>query len=181
MELSAERLKSARKDISDALAGLDEHIAVSPTGEGLAEELWLLDDSAWEPLLASLEGDELHGVLTQLRRKFAEARERRDRFFSPIERFGHGAFFDFAGGGLVVELRFVKSDGESLEVRHDLEDTLRIGASVIDSVAHVMRTMDALSADTKRRCIGQAFQENLKRAAEGVEEIERMFKAICDP
>lgn len=74
-----------------------------------------------------------------------------------------------------------QSDSESLEVRHDLEDTLRIGASVIDSVAHVMRTMDALSADTKRRCIGQTFEENLKRAAEGVEEIERMFKAICDP
>ena len=74
-----------------------------------------------------------------------------------------------------------QSDSESLEVRHDLEDTLRIGASVIDSVAHVLRTMDALSADTKRRCIGQTFEENLKRAAEGVEEIERMFKAICDP
>ena len=70
---------------------------------------------------------------------------------------------------------------ESLKVRHDLEDTLRIGASVIESVADVMRNMDVLSVDAKRRCIGQEFEENLKRAAKSMQEIEGMFNSVRDP
>ena len=68
---------------------------------------------------------------------------------------------------------------KSLEVRHDLEDTLRIGASIIELVAEVMRNnMDMLSADAKRRCIGQNFEESLKVATEGVEEIKIIHAAI---
>ena len=70
---------------------------------------------------------------------------------------------------------------ESLKVRHDLEDTLRIGASVIESVADVMRNLDVLSVDAKRRCIGQEFEENLKRAAKSMQEIEGMFNSVRDP
>ena len=176
MEPSIERLKSARKELSEALAALEE--GVTPTGQDLVEELWQLEDSAWGPLLAGLEGDELHGVLTRLKRAFSEMRGRRDRFFSPIQKIGHRAFFDFAIGGLVVEMHFVKGEDESLEVRHDLEDTLRIGASVIASVADVMRNMNMLSADAKRRCIGENFEENLEQAAKSVREIERIFNSI---
>lgn len=181
----AERLKGARKDIADALSALEkgegEDDSVSPEGRYLAAELWQLEDSAWVPLLASLEGDEeLHAVLTRLRNEFSEIRERRDRFSSPIRKVGHRAFFDFSIGGLVVEMHFVKSEGESLEVRHDLEDTLRIGTSVIESVADVMRNMNVLSVDAKRRCIGEEFEEIMKRAAKSVEEIEEIFNSVRD-
>ena len=70
---------------------------------------------------------------------------------------------------------------ESLEARHDLEDTLRLGASIIKTVAEFMRDLDVLSTDTKRQCIGQDFEEHLKRAEEGVEEVKQMFNSICDP
>ena len=184
MEPSVERLKSARKDIAEVLAAIEqgEHAGVSSAGQRLAGELSQLEDSAWGPLLASLEDDEeLHGMLSRLRTEFSGVRERLDQIFSPFQKIGHRAFFDFSTGGLVVEMRFVKGDSESLEVRQDLEDTLRIGASVIESVADVMRDMDALSVDAKRQCIGQEFEENLKRVAKGVEEIEEIFNSVRDP
>ncbi len=184
MRPSAERLKSARKDIADVLASIEqgEDTGVSQAGQRLAEELLELEDSAWGPLLASLEDDEeLHGVLTRLRTEFSEIRERRDWLYSPIREIGHRAFFDFTSGELVVEMRFVKDEGESLEFRQDLEDTLLIGASVIESVAHVMRNMDVLSVNAKRQCIGQDFERNLKRATKGVEEIEEIFNSVHGP
>lgn len=181
---SAERLKSAKKDIVDALTAIErgEHTGVSPTGRSLVDELWQLEESAWVPLLAGLEADEeLHGALTRLRKEFSKVLELRDRVFSPIRQVGCRAFFDLSGVGLVVELHFAKGEGESLEIRQDLEDTLRVGALVIESVATVMRKLDVLSIDTKRQCIGQDFEENLKRAAKGVEEIEGLLSSVCDP
>lgn len=77
--------------------------------------------------------------------------------------------------------RHIELAGESLEVRQDLEDTLRIGAMVIESVANVMRDMDVLSVAAKRRCIGQEFEGSLKRAAKGVEEIEGLLSSVRDP
>ncbi len=69
----------------------------------------------------------------------------------------------------------------NLAVVADLEDTLRIGVSIIESVVDVMHDMDALSVDAKRQCIGQEFEENLRKAAKGVEEIEGMFNSVHDP
>lgn len=183
MQPIVERLKSARMDIADALESIEQgkDTGVSPAGQRLVEELWALEDSAWGSLLTSFEGDGLHGVLTRLRSSFSEMREHRDRVLSRLQKIHHRAFFDFSIGELVVELHFVKNEGESLEVRHDLDDTFRIGASVIESVADAMRNMDALSADAKRRCIGQAFKEDLKRAAKSMEEIERIFKLVSSP
>ena len=176
---SIERVKNARKDVVDALAAIEgEDIDVSLEGRGLVRELLELEDSAWGELLANFEGDELHGLLTRLRTALSDVRERRDRFFSPILQIGHRAFFDFPMEWLVIEMRFVKSRGESLEARHDLEDTLRIGASVIALVADVMGSMDVLSEETKRRCIGSNFEKNLNEAAEKLEEIKQIFNSI---
>lgn len=176
MQPSVGRLKSARKDIADALAAIEqgEGAGISPIGNDLLEELWQLEDSAWSELLASLEGDDLYDVLTRLREVFS------DPLFSPIREIGHRAFFDFPTKQLVVEMHFVKGDGKSLEVRQDLEDTLRIGAAIIKCVADVMGNLDMLSADVKRQCLGEDFEGNLKRAARGVEEIERIFNSVGD-
>ena len=76
--------------------------------------------------------------------------------------------------GLAVEMQFVKS-AELLQVRHNLADMLRLGASVIESLADDMRSMDMLSADTKRQCIGQDFEGNLKRVVEGVERVKHIY------
>lgn len=173
---SVERVKNARKDVIQALAAIEgEDIEVSPEGQRLVAELVEMEDSAWGELLASFEGDELHDVLMRLR---SEVRERRDLVFSPIRRMGHRAFFDFPTGGLVVEMRIVKGRGDSLEARHDLEDTLRIGAWVIESVADIMRGMNALSSDTKQRCIGSNFEDYLKEATKSLEEIRLIFNSI---
>lgn len=184
MRPSAERLKSAREDVADVLAAMEqgEYAGVSPAGRSLAAELLQLDDSAWAQLLASLEDDEnLHGMLTRLRNKLFGLRERLDRFYSPIQKIFHYAFFDFSSEGLVVEMRFVKGEDESLVVRQDLEDTLQIATSVIESVVDVMRDMGALSVDAKQKCIGQNFEVNLKRAAKGVREIEEILDSIRNP
>ena len=181
---NAERLRSARKDIADALTAIEqgEPARVSPAGRSLVDELWQLESSSWVSLLASLEDDEeLHSALTRLRNKFSEMRQRRDRLFSPVRQIGHRAFFDFNSGGLVVEIHFIKDEGESLEIRQDLEGTLGIGAMVIGSVADVMRNMDVLSIDTKRQCIGQEFEENLKKTSKAVEEIEELLSSVRDP
>ena len=66
------------------------------------------------------------------------------------------------------------------EVRHDLEDWLRIGASAIESVAEVMRNVNVLSVDAKRRCVGKEFEEVMKRTAKSVEEIEEIFNSVRD-
>lgn len=181
---TTQRLKRAKTDIVDALTAIEqgEHTSVSPVGRSLVDELWQLEESAWVPLLAGLEDDEeLHGALARLRKEFSKVRERRYRIFSPIRQIGQRAFFDFNSGGLVVEMHFIKGEGESLEVRQDLEDTLRIGAMVIESVVDVMRNMDVLSVDAKRQCIGQQFEENVKRAAKSVEEIEELLRSVRDP
>lgn len=182
---SIERLKSARDDIANALAaiekrtGLGDDAGISPAGRPLIEELLQLGESAWGPLLTSLKDDEeLHGLLTRLKREISKIREQRDLVFSPIRQIGRRAFFDFNSGGLFVEMRFVKSEGESLEVRHDLEDTLRIAVAVIEAVAEVMRNMDVLSVDAKRRCIGEEFEKNLKEATKGLEQIEGALNSI---
>ena len=75
-------------------------------------------------------------------------------------------------------LNMPESKGKSLEIRQDLEDTLLIGASVIESVADAMRKMDVLRVEAKRRCIGKEFKENLERAAKGVGEIEEIFNSV---
>ena len=184
MRPSAERLKSAKKDVADVLVAIEQGrlAGVSPAAQSLAAELLQLDDSVWGQLLASLEDDEeLHGNLTRLKNELFRLRERLDRFYSPIREIVHYAFFDFSSGGLVVEMRFVKGEGESLVIRQDLEDTLQIAASVIESVVDVMRDMGVLSVDAKQKCIGQNFEVNLNRAAKGVEEIKGIFESIRDP
>ena len=81
----------------------------------------------------------------------------------------------------LAEMRFAKDEGGSWEVGRDLEDTLRTGASIIESVADVMRNVDVLGVDAKRRCTGRQFEENLKRVARGVEEIEEILSSVHDP
>ena len=43
-----------------------------------------------------------------------------------------------------------------------------------------MRNMNVLSVDAKRRCIGEEFEEIMKRAAKSVEEIEEIFNSVRD-
>ena len=71
-----------------------------------------------------------------------------------------------------------KGGGQVVRDQTGLEDTLLIGASVIESVADAMRKMDVLRVEAKRRCIGKEFKENLERAAKGVGEIEDIFNSV---
>ena len=80
-----------------------------PAGQ-VIEDLWQLEDADWGPLLEGLEGDELHSLLTRLRRAFLDMRRRRERYFSPITQISHRAFFDFASGWLVIEMLLSKNE-----------------------------------------------------------------------
>ena len=63
--------------------------------------------------------------------------------------------------------------------RQDLEDTLWIGAAVLQVVSETMQTMDGtLSSEARSGCIGEVFEENLKHAEDTVGEIRRIFTTV---
>jgi len=78
-------------------------------------------------------------------------------------------------------LNMPESKVELVNILPDYLQSIRIAAAVIESVADVMRNMDVLSVDAKRKCIGQDFEQNLKRAAKSMEEIEEIFNSIRGP
>ena len=66
--------------------------------------------------------------------------------------------------------------------RQDLEDTLWIGAAILQVVSEAMRTMNGtLDSEARSGCIGEVFEENLKRAEATVGEIRRIFTAVRRP
>lgn len=181
MILSAERLSRAKNDIANVVAALEVQDGrnVSPEGHRLLTELTELDDAMWASLLGSIEDSELREHLGSLRQMLADAKEVSPAgAFSQIRQVDHLAAFDFSLRSLMISLRF-KAGEQSLVSRQDLEDTLWIGAAVLQVVSDVMRTMDGtLSSEARSSCIGDIFEENLKRAEDTVGEIRRIFTAV---
>ena len=70
---------------------------------------------------------------------------------------------------------------KSLASNQALEDTLWIGAAVIQVVSESMRAMEGtLRLEAQRNCIGTVFEENLKKAEDAVREVRRVYMAISD-
>lgn len=68
---------------------------------------------------------------------------------------------------------------ETMVSRQDLEDTLWIGAAVLQVVSETMRTMDGtFSSEARSGCIGEVFEENLKHAEDTLGEIRRIFTTV---
>ena len=137
-----------------------------------------LDDAEWDSLLAGLKDDDLHSDLDFLRRNIAETRENFPDAFSHIRQVGHTVSFDVSQRFLTIALRFTSRE-QSLVSRQDLEDTLWIGAAVVQVVSEVMREMaGTLGIKAQRGCIGMNFEDNLKRAEDALEEIKRLHAAM---
>ena len=180
MTLSTEHLKGAKKDIELAVAAIEtgDDSDVSQEGRDLVEQLASLDDVQWDRLRSDLEDDDLRNALDVLRRQASDAKELSADVFSPIRQIGHHLSLDFGSPSLVVRLRF-HGETSSFESRQDLEDTLWIGAVVVEIVRRTIRKMDdVLSPEAKSACIGDNFEERLKQAEDAVGEIRRMFTAI---
>ncbi len=180
MTLSAERLIRAKKDIANVVAALEteNYSNVSSEGDRLVTEMTALDDVAWDSLLATLEDEGLRDQLGLIRRNIAETRENFPNAFSGIRQVGHTASFDVSQRSLTIVLRFTSGE-QSLVSHQDLEDTLWIGAAVVQVVSEAMReTAGALGIEAQRGCIGTNFEVNLKRAEGALEEIRRLHTAM---
>lgn len=139
MTLSAERLNRAKEENIVAALNAKDDSNVSPEGRRLFTEMTALDDAAWDSLLASLEDNDLRDQVGFLRRAVAE--DFPDAF-SDIRQVGHTASFDISRRSLKVVLRFEAADKRSFVSSQDLEDTLWIGAAVVEAVSKTMREME---------------------------------------
>ena len=178
MTLNAEQLSRAKQDITDVVAAVKagDRSNVSQEGNLLLEALTALADAAWDPLLASLEDNELRDQLDFLRRRITGAKE---SAFSQIRQVDHTASFNVSQKSLTIPLRFETWGDQSLDSSQDLEDTLWIGAAVVTVVSGVMQAMeDTLGPEARRSCIGENFEDNLKHAEDAVAEIRRIFTAV---
>ena len=184
MTLDAERLLEARKDIANVVKAIKSKEEV----HRLLDELTSLEDDAWDSLLASLDGDmELHKQLGLIRRMGSVRRSLDDLknrlpmdALSQIRTVGHMTSFDISRRSLEIHLSFEAGD-KSLDSNQDLEDTLWIGAAVVEVVSESMLAMEGpLRLDAQRNCIGASFEENLKMAEDAVREVRRIYTAISD-
>ena len=183
MSLNAERLSRSKKDIADVVAAVETGDAsnVSQEGHRLLRELMALDGAAWEPLLASMEDGELPDQLVSLR-QWKEALPA--DAFSKIQQVGHTASFDVSRSdvsrrSLSIRLHFETWGDQSLDSNQDLADTLWAGAAVVTVVSEVMQAIEGtLGPEAQRGCIGDHFEENLKRVEDAVSEIRRIFTAV---
>ena len=182
MTLNAEQLSRAKEDITDIVAAVKagDRSNVSQEGNLLLEELMALVDAAWDPLLASLEDSELRDQLDFLRQRITGAKESLSAgAFSQIRQVSHTTSFDVSQRSLTIPLRFETWGDQSLDSSQDLEDTLWIGAVVVTVVSNVMQAMeDTLGPAARRSCIGEHFEDNLKRVEDAVAEIRRIFTAV---
>lgn len=182
MTLSTERLNRAKEDLAKIVAAIEvgDNSGLSQEGRRLLDELVALDDAEWEPLLENLEDSDLRAQLDLLRGKVTEAKESPPAgTFSRIVQVGHIASFNLTQRSLTIPLRFETWGDQSLDSSQDLEDTLWIGATVMTVVSDVMQAMEGtLGPDAQRDCIGQNFEDNLKRAEEALAEIRRIFTTV---
>ena len=180
MTLSMERLTRAKKEVADIAAAFETRDSsnISSEGHRLLGEMMALGDAEWDSFLAGLEDDDLHSHLDFVRRNIAETRKKFPHFFSQIQRVRHTVSFDVSQRSLTILLRFTAGE-QSLVSRQDLEDTLWIGAAVVRAVSEAMREMaGTLGIEAQRGCIGENFEDNLKRAEDALEEIKRLHAAM---
>ena len=180
MSLSAERLVGAKKDLEDAAAALQtgDKSNVSQEGRRLVDELMLLEDAERSALLASVEDSELRDLLDLVIQRASTVK--RMLSAGTIRQIWHQESFLFSQQSLMIGLRFNNGKGQSLlDSNQDLEDTLWIGAAVLQVVSDAMQEMDStLNPEAQRGCIGTAFEENLKNAEDAVGKIRRIFTAL---
>lgn len=182
MTVSAKRLNESRKELADALTAFENQDSSSLSQEGLSliEELVALEDTEWDSLLESLEDSELRDLLGSARHRLSEVRRWLSAgALSHIQQIGHKVLFDISQRSLEVRLHFNKADGQSLlDSSQDLEDTLWIGATIVEVVSEAMQAMDsALNPEAQRDCIGTVFEQCLNDAENAVREIRRIFTA----
>ena len=183
MSLDAKQLIKAKRHVADVASAVDsgDMTNLSQDGQQLLFKLFGLEDADWDPLMASLEDTELREQLGSLRRDLGGLKDWLPiGALSRIRTVGHLASFDFVQSSLAIGLVFKTSD-KSLVSSQDLEDTLWIGAAVVQAVSEAMMKMEGtLSLEAQQSCIGKVFQDNLKNVEAAAREIRRIYTAISD-
>ena len=180
MRLSAEHLNRAKKDLEGAVAAFEtgDDSNVSAEGRNLVEQLAALNDVDLDRLRSDLKDSDLRNLLDSVRERTSEAKKLSANTLSPIVEVGGNLLFDFNRSSLIVRLHF-EAQTRSFESIQDLEDTLWIGAAVVELVKRSMREMDnVLSPEAKSGCIGEDFEERLKQIEDAVGEVRQLLTSI---
>ena len=123
-------------------------------------DLWTVVQSAREAVKSSLEGSESHGPF---------------QFASRIVSISFAPYFDLGTGAQINRLIF-KTAGESFISDQDLEDTLGIGASVLDAAAKSVDLMvEEFGIRPERIVWGDDFEARLALAEEAARRLRRLY------
>lgn len=169
MTLNVERLLKAKGDIADLSRVVKSRGAadISDEARRLLADFANLDGVTWDFLLAKLDDLELREQLESIRRSLG----------TQIRSVRHATSFDLARQSLKILLN-MKAGENSLESNQDLEDTLWIGAAVVEVVSDSMLAMErTLHLEAQRNCVGTVFEENLMKAEKALREVRRIYMA----
>lgn len=166
-------------DIRDARAKLGE---LSQEDIHLIQKLDEIDEVDWELLLGPLrETDSDLAIVVQSARKSAKSAlsdirsDEPFKYSSRIRSISFSTYLDLATGSQVIRLIF-KTAGESIVSDQDLEDSLGIGASVLDAVARsVGMTVEKAGIPSERVEWGEEFEDRLALAERAISMLRRLY------
>ena len=188
-ELDLNRLHEQREELA--------HIASVSSAAELSAELRKLsqgvqrsivqiveaDDSNWNEFVTSLQSSDrdlavVAGTIREKIRATMDSVGSEDPFDLSSRVLGLMAspYFGLESGGAIIRFALKTGDGRSLVSDQDLEDSLWLGATVLDSVAratHLMLERYQISAD--RLIWGEEFESRLGLAEEAVRMLRRLY------
>ena len=164
-------------EVTDALATL------SPEQERLVMELANVEDTAWTDLLGAVRKKdvELSAIIRSARQAVQLAKMETETngpfgFSDRIVGFSASPYLGLQNGMPIIRVTFSFANKESMVSDQDLEDSLWVGASVLDSVAKsVQLLMEKFEIPRERIAWGDDFEARLALAEASVPTIRRLF------
>ena len=142
-----------------------------------------MDGLGWEQLHGALEeaDPDLSAVVQSAREAVKSVLEDSEshgpfQFSSRILSISFSPYFDLATGAQINRLIF-RTAGEPIIFDQDLEDTLGIGASVLDAAAESVGLMvDEFGIQPERIVWGDDFEARLALAEEATSRLRRLYE-----
>ena len=162
------------RSVLGRLAGEDAHLISGLSG---------MDGSDWEKLLETLrhaDSELATGVGSAREVVRAVLKEIQSEgpfeFSSRIRAVSYSPYLDLATGGQVIRLIFKTVDGESIVSDQDLEDSLWIGAAVLDSIVESVDMMiENTGIPPERIAWGDDFGSRLALAEAATKKLRRLY------
>ena len=148
----------------------------------LLRKLDQIDETDWEFLLGALRETEPNlAIVAQSSRKAAKSAfsdirsDEPFQYSSRILSVSFSPYLDIAGGNQVIRLIF-KTAEEPIISDQDLEDSLGIGAAILDAVARsVGMTVEEVGIPPERIEWGDEFENRLALAERAVSTLRRLY------